>query len=84
MVANGIAAAFGKAGALLGLLLAGYVGLEISNLMACFGAVALMGVGSTLLIIQAHFPKQASPRSGVTSSVVEWCVQSCQCKMPIY
>jgi len=59
--ANGLAAAVGKIGAIVGIVLASYIGLEISNLMACFGAVALMGVGSTLVLIQAHF-KVASPK----------------------
>lgn len=53
--ANGIAAAVGKIGSIVGILVASYVGLEISNLMACFGAVALMGMGSTLVTIQTHF-----------------------------
>lgn len=53
--ANGIAAAVGKLGSIVGILVASYVGLEISNLMACFGAVALMGVASTLVTIQTHF-----------------------------
>jgi len=53
--ANGIAAAVGKLGSIVGILVASYIGLEISNLMACFGAVAIMGVGSTLVTIQTHF-----------------------------
>ena len=53
--ANGIAAAVGKLGSIVGILVASYVGLEISNLMACFGAVAIMGVGSTLVTLQTHF-----------------------------
>ena len=58
--ANGLAAAIGKLGSIAGIGLAGYIGLEISNLMACFGAIALMGVGSTLLLIQAHFSRGLS------------------------
>lgn len=58
--ANGLAASIGKLGSIVGIGLAGYIGLEISNLMACFGAVAIMGVGSTLLLIQAHFTKTLS------------------------
>ena len=61
--ANGIAAAVGKLGSIVGILVASYIGLEISNLMACFGAVALMGVGSTLVTIQTHFHVSKSSSS---------------------
>jgi hypothetical protein len=54
--ANGVAAAVGKVGAILGLFMgSSYVGLDISNLMSCFGAVSLMGSAATLLLIQVHF-----------------------------
>jgi len=71
--ANGIAAAVGKLGAILGVLVAGYVGLEISNLMACFGAVALMGVGSTLVTIQTHFfvGRKANSKSNTPAKTQE-------------
>lgn len=65
--ANGLAAAVGKIGAIVGIIMASYIGLEISNLMACFGAVALMGVGSTLVLIQAHF-KVSSPKGNFGAS----------------
>ena len=56
----------GKLGAIVGVLTACYVGFEISNLMACNGAVALMGVGSSLIAIQANFSSSSnkSPRKG--------------------
>ena len=66
--ANGLAAAIGKLGSIAGIGLGGYIGLEISNLMACFGAVALMGVGTTLLLIQANFKKSLSKSGELTSN----------------
>jgi hypothetical protein len=62
--ANGLAAAVGKMGAILGIFVAAYLGLEISNMMAFFCGIALMGCGTTLRAIQAHFhsPKKTSSK----------------------
>eukprot|EP00597_Dinobryon_sp_UTEXLB2267_P011055 CAMPEP_0170103488 /NCGR_PEP_ID=MMETSP0020_2-20130122/3525_1 /TAXON_ID=98059 /ORGANISM="Dinobryon sp., Strain UTEXLB2267" /LENGTH=370 /DNA_ID=CAMNT_0010327067 /DNA_START=202 /DNA_END=1311 /DNA_ORIENTATION=- len=52
--ANGLAAACGKLGAVVAVLTVGYAGFDIAVLMAFFGAVGVLGVGSTLFTIRAH------------------------------
>eukprot|EP01034_Spumella_vulgaris_P024256 gene24256-30575_t len=62
--ANGLAAAAGKLGAMTGILVAGYVGFEISNLMALFGGVGILGIGATIFIIQTHIQAGSMVRRG--------------------
>lgn len=82
---NGIAAAIGKIGALAGLFLAGFSTLQVSTMMACFGGISLLGVASTLLLIQAHFkPMKGFKTPGPTSSVREWLEKSSQKKNQYY
>lgn len=74
--ANGLAAGAGKIGSIVGIVIAGYAGLDISTLMAVFASVAIFGCGSTLLLIREHFSMDSVPQGDgkdlIESPIAAW------------
>lgn len=67
---NGISAAFGKLGAICGVLVASIVTEEVSYDMEIYGSVSIAGAAATLTLMQHYFPF-ISKRSNSTRKITE-------------